>query len=257
MKPLKITSVVIDDEANSQENILYLLDKYCPSIEMVGVANDVNSGQQIIEHYKPQLVFLDIQLGAETAFTLLENLSEIKFEIIFITAYDNFAIRAFDFMAIDYLLKPIDIKKLVNAVENATKRIGSKSFHVSMEEVVQQVRNFNRSQHKIALSTENGYEMVYVNEIIYCIASGSYTDFYFRSGATITVSKNLKYYENLMSEYGFFRSHVSSLINMLYVKRIDRTNGGSLVMEDDRVLPVSRAKRKELEALIKDNRRLI
>ncbi|TXF89950.1 response regulator transcription factor [Neolewinella aurantiaca] len=257
MRKEKLKSIVVDDEASSRENILILLEEFCPDVNVAGVASSVKKAAELIEDENPQLVFLDIQLGTETAFTLLEQLNEISFEIIFVTAYDRFAIRAFEFMAISYLLKPIDVDKLTQAVDSAVKRVGVKSFHVSMEEMVQQVRNFNRKQHKIALSTEKGYEMVHINEITYCVANGSYTNFHFKSGSTITVSKNLKYYERLLEDYDFFRSHTTALINLLYVKRIDRSDGGSLVMEDDCMLPVSKARRKELEALIKEKRRLI
>ena len=252
-----IRSIVVDDEASSRENILILLEEFCPEVEILGVADTVQSAAKMIEKHDPQLVFLDIQLGPETAFTLLEQLGEIEFEIIFVTAYDHFAVRAFEFMAIDYLLKPINIEKMTRAVDKASKRIGKNSFHVSMEEMIRQVKNFNRSQHKIALSTEVGYEMVHISEIMYCTASGSYTDFYLKSGANIMVSKNLKYYENMLREYEFFRSHTTALVNLFYVKLIDRTEGGSLEMEDGRRLPVSKAKRREMEALIKEKRRLI
>lgn len=252
-----ISSIIVDDEANGQENASFLLQEYHPRIKIVGMATSVQDAEQLIRKLQPQLVFLDIQLGAETVFSLLRRLETINFEIIFITAHENFALRAFEFMAIDYLLKPIEIDKLNKAVNSAIERIDNKAIHVSIEEMMLHVQNFNRKQHKIALSTQSGYDMVYIREIMYCLSEGSYTEFHFVSGENLLVSKNLKYYESLLKDYGFSRSHNTALVNLSYVKRIDRSEGGHLVMEDDAVLPISKSKRQELEALIKYNRRLI
>jgi len=207
MNKSKITSLIVDDEANSRENILILLNKYCPQVLVAGTADNLEDAEELIGEVNPQLVFLDIQLGAKTAFTLLEKLKTVNFEIIFITAHNKFAVEAFNFSAIDYLLKPIDIDKLVKAVDNATSKIGSKTIHNSMEVMMQHLKSFNRSQQKIGLATSAGYEMVYISEIMYCMANGSYTDFFFESGEKLTVSKNLKYYEKLLSDYNFLRSH--------------------------------------------------
>ncbi|WP_020571652.1 LytR/AlgR family response regulator transcription factor [Neolewinella persica] len=251
-----IKSIIVDDEANGRENINILLKEFCPEVEIIGVASNLREAENLIKGKRPELVFLDIQLGAETAFTLLNRLNTIDFEIIFVTAHDHFALRAFEFMAVDYLLKPIEIDKLRNAVTHAVSRIGQKSLHLSMEEMMMHVQNFNRGQHKIALATQNGYEMVYIKDIMYCTADGSYTHFHFVSGDVLIVSKNLKYYENLLKGYSFIRGHNTALVNLRFIKRIDRTGGGSIVMEDDKALPVAKAKRLELESRIKENRRL-
>ncbi|SEQ85180.1 LytR/AlgR family response regulator transcription factor [Neolewinella agarilytica] len=253
----RIVSLIIDDEANSQENISILLNKYCPQVLVAGTAGNLDAAEKLILKHNPQLVFLDIQLGATTAFTLLEKLKTITFEIIFITAHNNHAVRAFDFAAVDYLLKPIDIDKLIKAVDNATGKIGKKTMQVSMAEMMQQFKSFNKSQQKIGLATSIGYEMVYIKDIMFCMANGSYTDFFFESGEKLTVSKNLKYYENLLVDYNFLRSHNSALVNLSFIKRIERTDGGSLLMENGSLIPVSKTKRKELEDRIKDNKRLI
>lgn len=257
MNPLKITSLIVDDEANSQENIEIILRKFCPQILISGTASTLSEAEKMIKKHKPQLVFLDIQLGAENAFTLLKRMHPVNFEIIFITAYNDHAVKAFDVMAVDYLLKPIDFEPLVKAVEKAEVRIKNKEIRYSMDEVIQQVKNINRSKHKIGLATAAGYEMVYITNIAYCLANGSYTDFFFTSGEKLTVSKNLKYYENILVDYGFLRSHNTSLVNLAYVRRIDRTDGGGLLMEDGELLPVSKLKRREMEERIKENKRLL
>lgn len=253
----KIPSLIIDDEANSRENIGMLLQQFCAGVEIIGEANNVNSAEQLIQELQPALVFLDIQLGSETAFSLLKRLPEINFDIIFITAHDHYAIKAFEFMAIDYLLKPIEIKQLTRAVANAAERLASRTIHLSLDQMMMQVEDFNRSRHKLALAIGKGYEMVYINDIMYCMANGSYTRFHFKQTEPLLVSKNLKYYENILDGYGFVRTHNTTLVNLHYVKTIERANGGAIIMEDERSLPVSKAKRLELEGKIKELRRLI
>lgn len=252
-----IASIIVDDEASSRENISMLLKDFCPLVEVVGMVGDLPSAILEIRDKKPQLVFLDIRIGSETIFSMLSNLETINFEIIFITAYEHYALKAFEFMAVDYLMKPVDIPSFVKAVNNAIERISKKSIHVSMKEMMLHVENFNRTQHKMALATGKGYEMVYIKEIMYCIADGSYTHFHFMDERVLVVSKNLKYYENLLEEYDFIRSHNTSLVNLHFVKSIERVNGGSIIMEDGKNLPISKAKRQELDAQIKNKRRLI
>ncbi|MEL6142922.1 MAG: response regulator [Bacteroidota bacterium] len=147
----RISSLIVDDEASSRENTSMLLEQFCPNVEVIGIAGNIRTAEQMMEEKEPQLVFLDIQLGSETAFSLLKNLKEINFEIIFITAHDHYALKAFEFMAVDYLLKPIEIAQLIRAVNNAADRISSKSLHLSLEQMMMHVEDFNRSRHKIAL----------------------------------------------------------------------------------------------------------
>lgn len=253
----KVQSIIVDDEANSRENISFLLEEFCPLIQVIGEAGNIRVAEELIMEKRPELVFLDIQLGSDTAFKLLENLSEISFEIIFITAHNHYAIKAFEFMAIDYLLKPIEIPQLIRAVSNAAERIDDRSSKLSLDQLILQVNDFNRSRHKIALATSRGFEMVYINDIMYCLANGSYTKFHFKSTEPLLVSKNLKYYENILEVYGFARSHNSALVNLRYVKTIERAQGGALIMEDDQIVPVSKSVRQDLENRIKKIQRLI
>lgn len=255
---LKISTIIVDDEANSRENLALLLREFCPAIELVGMASNIKEAAYLLEKAKPQLAFLDIQLGSKTVFSLLSRLERKDFEIIFISAHEKFALRAFRFMAVDYLVKPIKIPELVKSVNNAIPRIEEKQQqHLPMDEIMLHLRNFNRDKHKIALATDKGYQMVYIHDIMYCLADGSYTHFVFKGRGEIVVSKNLKFYENLLSEYGFVRTHNTSLINPQYVELFDRRAGGSLLMEDGKNLPISKMKRQELVARIKDKRRLV
>lgn len=252
-----INSVIVDDEVNIRENINILLQESCPSINIVGEAGTIDEAEELILDVKPQLVFLDIQMGSETVFTLLRRLPVVDFEIIFVTAFDTYALKAFEYMAAGYLLKPIERPKLISVVQQAVAKIGNHAFTVSLDQMMMQVENFNRSKHKIALSTAKGYELVYINDIMYCESDGSYTHFHFREGPELVVSKNLKYYENMLVEYGFIRSHNTVLVNLRFIKTIERSSGGGIIMEDGKTLAVSKTRRQELEQRIKERRRLV
>lgn len=257
MATTEITTLIVDDEANSRENLQMLLREFCPSVRVIGEAGCLPSAKDLILEKEPMLVFLDIHLGNETVFTLLTELKEIKFAIIFVTADEDHALRAFEFMAIDYLVKPAQIPALVKAVNNAIARISAKDVMTPVEDIMEHLKGFNRTQHKIALATSRGHELVYINEIMYCQADGSYTKFTFKSGEELVVSRNLKYYEKMLTNYDFVRCHNSTLINLHYVKILERKGGGAVIMEDEAELPISRTKRQELDALIKEKRRLI
>lgn len=252
-----ISAVIIDDEASGRENISFLLEEFFPMINVVGTAGGIAEAEKLILNTLPQLAFLDISLGNENVFTLLEKLPKLELEIIFVTANEDYMSKAFEFMALGYLIKPIDTTAFIKKVNQAVKRIGTKGQNISIEQIMMQVEDFNRNKHKIALSTAKGYELVYINEIMYCEADGSYTHFHFREGPELVVSKNLKYYENMLVEYGFIRSHNTVLVNLRYIKTIERSSGGGIIMEDGKTLAVSKTKRQELEQRIKEHRRLV
>lgn len=253
---MKLTSVIIDDEANARENIAILLQDFFPNISIIGEADSVPSGIDLLENTNPDIVFLDIQLGARTAFELLDQIANRDFQFIFITAFDSYAIKAFELMALDYLLKPIEISKLVKAIEKAKVTKSANRSNDRLENLIQNLKQTPESKQKIALATSEGYEMIYIDQILYCIADGSYTHFHFKEMPKKVVSKNLKYYENLLSEYNFIRSHSSCLVNKSYIQTIGKTQGGFLKMEDGKVLPISKHSRSLLENQIKATNRL-
>jgi len=187
---------------------------------------------------------------------LLDQIANNDFQLIFVTAFDSYAIKAFELMALDYLLKPIQINKLVKAVEKAKLAKRSDNSTDRLENLIQNLKQSPKSKQKIALATSEGYEMIYIDQILYCIADGSYTHFHFVDMPTKVVSKNLKYYENLLSEYKFIRCHSSCLVNQSYIQTIGKTRGGYLKMEDGKVLPISKTSRAILENQIKANNKL-
>jgi len=254
---MKIRSLIVDDEANGRENLSLLLQEFCSEVEICGEANSIDSGLVAIRDIKPQLVFLDIQLGSQTVFELLEQIESIDFQIIFVTAHDHFALKAIEFSAIDYLLKPIEIPKLKSAVDRAINYLESSTIDQRLNTLFQNINSVKKIDHKIALTTSEGYEMIYVKDIMYCIADGSYTHFHFTDGSSLIVSKNLKHYQGLLEEYNFSRCHNSCLVNLSYIKTIGKTQGGYIKMEDDKMLPISKSSRLKLELKIKTSNRLI
>ena len=256
-KPTEFSALIVDDEPRGRENLKLLLRDFCPQVNILGAVADLEQAKDHYYRLKPDVLFLDIQIGTRTVFELLRELPGIVSEIIFVTAYDEYALKAFKFMALDYLLKPIDIARLIQAVERAAGRVGSRSTGSRYEQLMLNLRTANRGQHKVAFATSEGYELVSVNDILFCKADGSYTHVHFTNGETLLVSRNLKYYEGLLAGYNFYRSHLSYLINLSHVRRVDRTQGGSIVMVNMRELPITKDKRKELEVLIKRKGRLI
>lgn len=252
-----IKTLLVDDEIKGRENLSMLLAEFCPKVEVVASASNLRDAAGLIALHDPDLLFLDIQIGSKTIFELLESMDRLRAEIIFVTAHEHFALRAFQFMALDYLLKPIEIPALVKAVERTQKNIGSRSLHLYLKQLMLNLKTMNQDQHKIALATTDGYHLVPVNGLLYCLADGSYTVIYFADGTQLTVSRHLKYYERMLEEYGFRRIHQSALINLRFISKLARTEGGYVEMGDGKRLPINKVSRQELEAAIKTNRRLI
>lgn len=244
-------TLIVEDELNGQETLTLLLEQFCPQLQLIGLAATLEKAAELIKNKKPELVFLDIKLGTQTVFKLLDELETIDFEIIFITAYENFAINAIKFMAIDYLLKPVDIKELKLAVSRAEKNHKKRSSQYQLNALINNIKQEDNTRHRIALATSDSYELVIVRDILYCTAEGSYTRFYLSKNQDRFVSRHLKHYEQLLSNYNFFRPHQSCLINLNFVKIIFKTDGGTIEMVDGRQLPIARNKKKELIELLK------
>ncbi len=208
-------AIIIDDEHDARENMQSLLQKYCSSVEIKGTADSAVGGLEMINQHRPDVIFLDINMPEATGLEMLETLDDIKFEIIFVTAYDEYAIKAIKFAALDYLLKPINILELKAAVSKAEKKLARQR---SNEQLKTYVDNKIGMPKKIGLSTSEGVIFVQVSDIIRCEASDTYTTFHLNMGDTIMISKSLKEYENLLSDFNFFRVHQTHLINLEYVK---------------------------------------
>jgi two-component system LytT family response regulator len=252
-----IKTIIIDDEEKSRKLLENLLSEHCPELHVVATAGSVETGLQVIEKNPPDLVFLDIVMPFRNGFSLLEMLDEITFEIMFTTAYDQYAIKAIRFSALDYLLKPINIDELKNAV----KKVLAKQSEKEEKDVNQRLEVFlenasvQASDRKLGIPTQYGIDFVHIKDIVMVQAEGNYSVIYLKnSRSKEIVSRTLKEFDDLLKEYNFFRIHRTWLINLSHVIKYSRTNqsaaldgdGGSVTMINSLQIPVSRDKRKYL-----------
>lgn len=238
-----ITCILVDDELKSRESLKILIEDFCENIEVKALCQNVAEAMDAIRVYKPDVVFLDIQLQRETGFDLLTKLDNINFEVIFTTAYSEYAIKAFKFSAIDYLLKPIDIDDLKRAIAKVEKRVGD-SLGQRIQQLMSNLKSSSAENYKLALPTTDGLIFVKVSDILYCEASSNYTEITLMDNKKYVVSRTLKEYEDLLSEYDFFRIHNSFLINLNAVKKYVRGEGGYVIMVNDKSLDVSKRKKE-------------
>jgi two-component system LytT family response regulator len=248
--PMKYTAFIADDEIRSRELLQNLVEELCPEITVVGAAASVEEAVKSIQQLQPQILFLDIEMHPGTGFDILQKLpSSTTFQVIFTTAYDQYAIRALRISAVDYLLKPIDVQELQSAVQKAIQQIHNKQPQQQLQHLLQ---NLVRQQqdYTISLSTAEGLEFVPIASVLHLEANGAYTVFYLKEGRKIMVSRNLKEYESMLGDHGFFRVHNSHLVNLKEVKRYLRTDGGYIVMNDDSTISISPRKKEELLQLL-------
>ena len=245
-----VRSLIIDDEKHCCDNLQWQLKTYCPEIEVIGTSNNAEKGLQQIHHHKPQLIFLDVEMPGMSGFEMLENLTEINFDIIFTTAFDQYAIRAIKFGALDYLIKPIDKDELVEAINkflNLPRRDSLKQINALLTHLK---KSSDLSFQKIALPTLHGYELVPLNNIMFCESSSNYTDIRLINGQHLLISRTLKDIQDLLDMQPFFRVHNSYIVNLQYAVRYVKGEGGFLVLNNDINIPVSRSKKEELLKLI-------
>lgn len=246
-----IRTIIIDDEPNNVDTLKQLLLKYCPAIEVVGVAENAQSGREVILNMQPDLVFLDIEMPYGNAFELLNNLSVINFEIIFVTAFDNYAINAIKYSALDYLLKPVNIKELQAAVQKAGDRIKYKNISQKIDTLLFNLNVAKPGLQKVALPTLEGLVFVNIKELVWLEARGSYTVIYMENKQKITVSRTLKEFEDILPEDNFSRIHQSYIINHNFIKKYNRGRGGTIEMDDGTVIEVSLRKKDDFLAKFK------
>jgi two-component system LytT family response regulator len=248
-----ITAFIADDEFQSREVIKLLLGELFPEIKIVGEADNVQDALSGIEDKKPQLVFLDIQIRNETAFALLDKMGTVEFEIIFTTAHNEYAVKAFRYSALDYLLKPIDAGELKTAVEKAKERISWKQ-----NSIAEQIRLLNHhldhskvTAGKIAIPSPEGMAFVSIQDIIYCHGHGNYTELLMLDGTKVISSRTLKLYEDILTEHTFFRAHKSYLINLAHIKSYLRGEGGTAVMINGHEIEIARRNKADFLNLFK------
>jgi len=236
-------AVIIDDEPDARSGLRGLLRQVNIPIEIVGEADDIPSGQRLILRADPDLIFLDVQLQEGTGFHLLARLPDLIAEVIFVTAYDKYAIQAFQMAAFGYLLKPLQISELEEVLQRYQERNASIKTKERSRILVD---NSNSDQQKkIVLSNVGGFRVVDLSDIIYLRGEVNYTRFFLNNGDTIMVSRTLRDYENMLSELGFYRCHQSYLLNLSHVVEYRKGEGGQAIMSNGDALDISRRKKAD------------
>jgi two-component system LytT family response regulator len=244
-----IRCIIVDDELKSRESLKILIEDFCQGVTVHALCQNIAEALNAIQEIKPDLVFLDIQLQRETGFDLLSKYKEMDFEVIFTTAHSEYAIKAFKFSAIDYLLKPIDIEELKSALLKVEKRKDN-TISDRLQQLLQNLRSGASDNYKLALPTTDGLIFVKVNEILYCEASSNYTEIIMTDNRKYIVSRTLKEYDDMLSDQNFFRIHHAHLINLNEIKKYVRGDGGYVVMNNDKSLDVSKRKKEGFLARI-------
>jgi two-component system, LytTR family, response regulator len=241
-------ALIIDDEPKNVRILKKLLEDYCPQVVVTGEAGDARVAYTTIRELKPELVFLDIEMPYGNAFDLLDKLMPVDFEIIFITAFDDYTLKAFKYSALDYLLKPVDIDELKAAVKKTAEKIAGKNINLQLGNLLSNLKNNQATLQKIALPSADGIIFINVEEIIRCEANGNYTIIYADSKEKITASKTIKDYEELLPPSIFCRIHNSHIINLNRIKKYHRGRGGFVVMDDGTSIEVASRRRDEFLA---------
>jgi two-component system LytT family response regulator len=238
-----IRCIIVDDEPKNLENLRILLQDFCQNVDVLALCQNVDEALTAIKRQRPDVLFLDIQMQRETGFDLLARLDRVDFDVIFVTAHSEYAIKAFKFSAIDYLLKPIDIEELKRALVRVEMK-SNNDMAGRLEQLFENLKPKSGHAHKIAIPIADGLVFVNTEDIIYCEASSNYTQIFLNDGKKYVVSRTLKEYEELLAEHEFFRIHNSFVINLNAIKKYVRGDGGYVVMSNDAALDVSK-RRKE------------
>ncbi|MEM6846261.1 MAG: LytTR family DNA-binding domain-containing protein [Bacteroidota bacterium] len=246
IKPDPLTAILIDDELHCLETLQWQLMSYCPWVKIIGRYLSAQEALSALKQ-KPDVAFVDIEMPHMNAFEMLEALNPIDFQLIFTTAYDEYAVKAFKVNAIDYLLKPIDKNELIAAVQKVERSPVNKHQY-------QALKQFLQSQHseaeRITFSTQEGLEVVAIQDIIRCQSDSNYSDILLVDGQKITISRTLKEVEEMLKAYSFFRVHHSHLVNLWHVRKYLRGDGGTLLMSDQSQVSVARSRKEQLLNLL-------
>lgn len=240
-KPMK--ALIVDDVAEARQTLTRDIRDYCKDVELLGEADGVVSGAKMIRELKPELVFLDVEMRDGNGFDLLDIVNDAQCKVIFITGSDAYALKAFRYAALDYLLKPVDPEDLQKAVEKARKSVAEPE---ALKLLKEQMQSPKKAPERLALHTQDKVFIVAITEIIRCESDGNYTKFYINGNKPLLVTRTLKEFDDLLSPYDFIRVHQSHLIHLKYLKEFNKRDGGYLVMHDGASVPVSTRKRAEV-----------
>ena len=246
----KITTLIVEDDYKSQELLLHLVSKYCLAIEVIGVASTLEQSIELINNLKPQLVLLDIHLNTDLSFELFDKVDFAEFETIFTTAYNEYALKAFKHQAVDYILKPIVIDELVNAVEKCIKRIDEKKSFESRN-FLETIKKQKPNSEYLSIFSLGKVDVIKKENIVFCKSDGSYTTFYLRTNEEFVSSKNLGWYEELLENDYFFRIHHSYIINLDHLITITKKEGYSCEMINNISLPIAKRRQESLRTFLR------
>ncbi|MEM9856331.1 MAG: LytTR family DNA-binding domain-containing protein [Bacteroidota bacterium] len=235
---------LIDDELSMRDNLKALLHKYIKNSEVIGEANGVATGLRLLNTIRPDVLFLDVKMKDGTGFDLLSQYGTPNFHIVFVTGYDQYAIKAFKYSAVDYLLKPVDPEELTKAVAKVESAINIQKNKVALNALVENRKNAAEHQKIVVADADNVY-LIDIQDISHCESTGNYTLFYLTDGRKILITKTLKDYEELLREHGFFRVHRSHIINLRQFEKLTKRDGGVIIMKDGSKLPLA-VRRKQL-----------
>jgi len=237
-----MNAIIIDDESSGRKTIRSFITKYAPELQIIAEAESVRTGLMVINNNQPDIVFLDIRMNDGTGFDLLERLGAISFQIIFVTAYEEHAIKAFKYSAVDYLLKPLDPDEFIASVSKLKKQSKLEEIEQKVELLLQ---NHNKIE-KIALPTLSGLNMIKICDIVHCESDNNYTNFHLIDGSKLLVSRTLKEYDEMLSSSGFYRTHKSHLVNVKYIVEYIKGEGGIVKLENGDHVEVSRRRKDGL-----------
>ena len=241
-----IRTVIIDDEAHSRNTLRTFIDKYSSGLEIIGEADSVKTGISLIEENNPELIFLDVQMQDGTGFDLLGALKNRNFRLIFVTSFDQYAIRAFRFSALDYILKPVDPENLIQAIEKVKEIKSSQKESPKIDLLMSNVNCLE----KIALPSSDGVRFIKINDIVRCESDNNYTLFFLANKEKLLISRTLKDFETMLSDLNFYRVHKSHLVNLTYVSKYIQGEGGYVILEDGTHVDVSRRKKEGLMKIL-------
>jgi two-component system LytT family response regulator len=243
-----IRAVIVDDESKNRSTLQQLLERYCPEVEAVASEGSIDAAEKAIKAHSPDLIFLDVEMPFGSGFDLLERFPQPSFYVIFITAFNHYAMRAIKMSAADYLLKPVDIDELKEAVKKVSYMRAKEQQPEPrlLEALLNNIRAGKSAQPKLAVPGSDGILYIEITNIVRCTADGNYTLIYTTDGQKLHVAKTLKEYEDLLSTMNFFRVHNSCLVNLQHVTKYIRGEGGQVVMSDGAIVEVSRRRKSEL-----------
>ena len=249
---MRTKALLVDDEQHNLDNLRVLLETYCPQVDVCGTALNAEEAKRLLYVHQPELLFLDIQMPQQNGFDLLRSLPEYNFDVIFVTAYDQYALQALRFAAVDYLLKPVAIDELQTAVKKAGKRYRLKEQNQLLQNLLHVLKTgHDQEDQRIALSTAKETHFVKTSEIVRCESSNNYTTFYLTDSEALLVCKPIYTYDDLLKEHGFVRCHQSHLVNRKFIKSWKKEYGDFLLLANGFEVPISRGKKEELKKALR------